>query len=56
MLLDPWKESYDKPRQGVEKQRHYSVNKGLQFVRAGSQGRQKAKESMPSNCGAGEDS
>ena len=24
-----WKESYDKPRQCAEKQRHYSVDKGL---------------------------
>ena len=25
----PWKESYDQPRQHIEKQRHYFVNKGL---------------------------
>ena len=24
----PWKESYDKPRQHIKKQRHYFVNKG----------------------------
>ena len=24
----PWKESYDKPRQGIKKQRHHFVNKG----------------------------
>ena len=24
----PWKESYDQPRQHIEKQRYYSVNKG----------------------------
>ena len=24
----PWKESYDQPRQHIEKQRHYFVNKG----------------------------
>ena len=24
----PWKESYDQPRQHIERQRHYSVNKG----------------------------
>ena len=24
----PWKESYDQPRQHIEKQRHYLVNKG----------------------------
>ena len=28
-LLAPWKESYDKPRQHIEKQRHYFVDKGL---------------------------
>ena len=25
----PWKESYDQPRQHIEKKRHYFVNKGL---------------------------
>ena len=24
----PWRESYDKPRQHIEKQRHYFANKG----------------------------
>ena len=24
----PWKKSYDQPRQHIEKQRHYFVNKG----------------------------
>ena len=27
-LLTPWKESYDQPRQHIEKQRHYIANKG----------------------------
>ena len=27
-MLTPWKESYDQPRQWIEKQRHYAVNKG----------------------------
>ena len=27
-MLTPWKESYDKHRQHIEKQRHYFVNKG----------------------------
>ena len=27
-MLAPWKESYDKPRQRIKKQRHYFVNKG----------------------------
>ena len=26
-MLIPWKESYDQPRQHIEKQRHYFVNK-----------------------------
>ena len=29
MMLTPWKESYDQPRQHIEKQRHCFVNKGL---------------------------
>ena len=28
-MLVPWKKSYDKPRQHIEKQRHHFVNKGL---------------------------
>ena len=28
-LLTPWKESYDQPRQHIEKQRHYFADKGL---------------------------
>ena len=27
-MLTPWKESYDQPRQHIEKQRHYFANKG----------------------------
>ena len=27
-MLAPWKESYDKPRQHIKKQRHYLANKG----------------------------
>ena len=27
--LNPWKESYDQPRQHIKKQRHYFANKGL---------------------------
>ena len=26
-MLTPWKESYDQPRQHIEKQRHYFANK-----------------------------
>ena len=28
-MLAPWKESYDKPRQHIKKQRHHFANKGL---------------------------
>ena len=28
-MLVPWKKNYDKPRQHIEKQRHYFANKGL---------------------------
>ena len=27
--LTPWKESYDQPREHIQKQRHYFANKGL---------------------------
>ena len=27
--LTPWKESYEQPRQHIQKQRHYFANKGL---------------------------
>ena len=28
-MLDPWKKSYDKPRQCIKKQRDYFANKDL---------------------------
>ena len=28
-MFTPWKESYDQPRQHIQKQRHYFANKGL---------------------------
>ena len=28
-MVTPWKESYDQPRQHIQKQRHYFANKGL---------------------------
>ena len=28
MMLTPWKESYDQPKQHIQKQRHYFANKG----------------------------
>ena len=34
-MLTPWKESYDKPRQCVKKQRHYFANKGPYSQRYG---------------------
>ena len=27
-MLTPWKESYDQPRQHIQKQRHYFADKG----------------------------
>ena len=27
-MLTPWKESYDQPRDYIQKQRHYFANKG----------------------------
>ena len=27
-MLTPWKESYDQPREHIQKQRHYFTNKG----------------------------
>ena len=27
-MLTPWKESYDQPREHIQKQRHYFANKG----------------------------
>ena len=27
-MIAPWKESYDKPRQCIKKQRHHFANKG----------------------------
>ena len=27
-MFDPWKKSYDQPRQHIKKQRHYFANKG----------------------------
>ena len=33
--LAPWKESYDQPRQHIQKQRHYFANKGPSNQRYG---------------------
>ena len=66
-MIASWQESYDKPRQSVEKQRYYPVDKdlysqgyGLPSVMYSCESwtinKADAKESMPSNCNAGEDS
>ena len=57
-----WQKSYDKPRQCVEKQRHYSPNRGPYSQDYGFPSHHvwlwdwNAEELMPLNCGAGEDS
>ena len=33
-MLTPWKESYDQPREHIQKQRHYFANKGPSLVKA----------------------
>ena len=43
-MLTPWKKSYDKPRQHIQKQRHYFATK-VHLVKA-----------VVFNCGVGEDS
>ena len=68
LFLAPWKKGYNKPRQGIKKQRHYFPDKGpynqgygfssSHVGRCESWIIKKAKhqELMLSNCGAGEDS
>ena len=59
-MLASWKESYEKPRQHIEKQRHLFANKGphnhVQVWELDSKRRLSTKELMLSNCGAREDS
>ena len=65
-MLASCQESYDKPTHCIEKQRHYSADKGLysqgygfSVVTYGCESwniRQSAKELMLLNCDAGEDS
>ena len=62
-MLASWKNSYDKPRQRIKKQRHYFETnvllvKALVFlvVRYGLERKLSARELMLLNCGAGEDS
>ena len=64
--LTPWKESYDQPRQHIQKQRHYFPNKGpsrpwffqwsCMDVRVELWRKLSAEELMLLNCGVGEDS
>ena len=66
-MLAPWKESYDQPRQHIQKQRHYFVNKGPSSQSYGfSSGHVwmweldsieswASQELMFLNCGVGED-
>ena len=66
-MLTPWKESYDQPRQNIEKQRHYFANKGpssqsysFSVVMYGCESwavkKAESGELMLLNCGVGEDS
>ena len=59
----PWKESCDKPKQHIKKQRHHLANKGESSHSYGfssghvwPQRRLSVEELMLLNCGAGEDS
>ena len=65
--LTPWKESYDKCRQCIKKQRHHFANKGpsikamvfpvvMHRCESWNIGRLSTKELVLSNCGNGEDS
>ena len=62
-----WKESYDQPRQHIQRERHYVANKGpssqsygfsssRKNVKVGSRIKLSTKELMLLNCGVGEDS
>ena len=61
----PWKESYDKPRQCIEKQRHHFANKSpsgqsydfssIHVWRVGLQRRLSTEELTLLNCGVRED-
>ena len=66
-MLAPWKKSYDKPRQHIEKQRHYFATK-VRLVKAmvfpvvmyGCESwtvkKAELRRMMLLNCGVGEDS
>ena len=66
-MLAPWKNSYDKAKQHVKKQKHQFADKAPYSQRYGflvvmyrlsvrPQRRLSTKELMLTNCGAGEDS
>ena len=61
-MLVHWKESYDKPRQYIKKQRHHFADKGpyTRVVMYGCESwtveKAEHQELMLLNCGAGEDS
>ena len=66
-MLAPWKKSYDQPRQHIEKQRHYFVDKNPYDQRYGFSSshvwmweldnkENSTKELVLLNCGVGEDS
>ena len=66
-MLTPWKESYDQPRQHIQKQRHYFANKGclvkamvfpvaMYECESWTYIKLSTEELMCLNCGVGEDS
>ena len=58
-MLAPWKKSYDKPREHIQKQRHHFANKGgfsNSYVQMLELDYKEGWVKMFSNCGAGEDS
>ena len=67
-ILAPWKKNYDRPREHIQKQRHYFADKGLYSQGYGfssghtwtwffePQRKLSTEELMLLNCGVGEDS
>ena len=67
-ILAPWKKNYDRPREHIQKQRHYFADKGLYSQVYGfssghtwtwffePQRKLSTEELMLLNCGVGEDS
>ena len=54
-MLAPWKESYDKPRQPIKKERRHLPTK-VHTAKTMAFPRPSTEELMLLNCGAGEDS